>query len=228
MNQTHPPALWRVELHCHTRYSPDSMTSARAIIASARKRNLQRIAITDHNRIAGALEAQKLAPDMVIVGEEIMTTQGEIIAWFVQELVPKGLTPAETIRRLRTQGAVIGIPHPLDSLRKSSAMGREATLAIIGDVDALEVLNARSANMADNEQARALAQAHNKLMTAGSDAHTPGEIGRAVVVMPPFHDADSFRTSLAQSHIEGRLSGHHVHIYSTYAKIHKRIFGRTP
>ena len=227
MNRTNPSQLWRVELHCHTHHSPDSLSSAQAVIASARKRNLQRIAITDHNCIAGALEVQKLAPELVIVGEEIKTTQGEIIAWFVQELVPKGLTPAETIRRLRAQGAVIGIPHPLDSLRKKSAMGREATLALIDDIDALEVLNARSLNMADNEQARALALAHHKLMTAGSDAHTPGEIGRAVVVMPPFHDADSFRLSLAQSHIEGGLSGHHVHLYSTYAKIRKRLFGHT-
>lgn len=221
-------SVWRVELHCHSRYSPDSLSSTQAIINTARKRNIDRIAITDHNRIDGALRVQELAPEMVIIGEEIMTTQGEIIAWFVRELVPKGLSPAETIRRLRAQGAVIGIPHPLDSLRKSSAMGREATLAIITDVDALEVFNARSHNRADNEQARALAKQYGKLMTAGSDAHTPGEIGRAVVLMPPFHDADSFRASLAQGRIEGRLSGHHVHFYSTYAKLHKRIFPPHP
>ncbi len=218
-------SLWRVELHCHTRYSPDSLSSARAIVAACRKKGIDRIAITEHNNIAGALAVQKLAPDLVIVGEEIKTTMGEIIAWFVREAVPKGLSPAETIRRLRQQGAVIGIPHPLDSLRKSSAMGLEATLAIIDEVDALEVLNARSARRDDNEQARALAEQYGKLMTAGSDAHTIGEIGRATMLMPPFHDAESFRASLAHARIEGGLSGHHVHFYSTYAKIHKRLFG---
>ncbi len=219
--------LWRVELHCHTRYSPDSLSTARAIVAACRKKGIDRIAITEHNNIAGALAVQKLAPDLVIVGEEIMTTEGEIIAWFVREPIPKRLSPAETIRLLRAQGAVIGIPHPLDSLRKSSAMGLDATLAIIDQVDALEVLNARSANMEDNERARALAIEHGKLMTAGSDAHTVGEIGTATVLMPPFSNADSFRAALANSRIEGRLSGHHVHFYSTYAKIHKRLFGDT-
>ncbi|NOZ49454.1 MAG: PHP domain-containing protein [Chloroflexi bacterium] len=218
--------LWRVELHCHSRYSPDSLTSARAIITACRQRGIDRIAITEHNNIAGALAVQRLAPDLVIVGEEIKTQEGEIIAWFMHEPVPKGLTPVETIRRLRAQGAVIGIPHPLDSLRRGSAMGLDATLAIIDQVDALEVLNARSVSMKDNDRARALAEQYGKLMTAGSDAHTSGEIGQAALLMPPFTDAESFRASLAHARIEGDISGHHVHFYSTYAKIYKRLFGQ--
>lgn len=215
--------LWRVELHCHTRASFDSLTQPEAVIAACRRRGIDRIAITDHNRIAGAVAAQRLAPDLIIVGEEIKTTQGELIAWFVREEVPRGLTPQETIARLRDQGAVIGVPHPLDSLRGGSALGLEATLSLIEQVDALEVFNARCLRPSDNENARHLAEKHAKMMSAGSDAHSAGEIGTAVMAMPPFHDADQFRRSLAAARIEGRLSGGHVRFHSTFAKIYKRL-----
>ena len=217
--------LWRVELHCHSRYSFDSLTSSEAIVAACRERGVDRIAITEHNNIAGALAVQQLAPELVIVGEEIKTAEGEVIAWFVREEVPRGLSLAETMTRLQDQGAVIGIPHPLDSLRGGSALGLEATLRIIDQVDALEVLNARCMRASDNAGARKLAQEHGKLMTAGSDAHSAGEIGTATVLMPPFHDADSFRASLAKGTIEGGRSSQVVRLYSTYAKLYKRLAG---
>jgi predicted metal-dependent phosphoesterase TrpH len=221
--------LWRVELHSHTCFSPDSLARPEAIIAACRRRGIAKIAITDHNTIAGAVAAARLAPDLVIIGEEIMTTQGEIIAWFVREEVPRGLSPAETLARLRNQGAVIGIPHPLDRLRHS-AMGLEMTLALLDQVDALEVFNARCLRSADNEAALRLAQAQGKLGTAGSDAHTIGEIGAALTVMPPFTNAETFRHSLAAATVAGRPSGAHVHLYSLLAKQAKpflRLCGKT-
>ena len=131
--------VWRVDLHMHTWASPDSKTDPKALIERAREIGLNRIAVTDHNVIAGAVEAHRLAPDLVIVGEEIVTeTGGELIAYFVRETVPPHLPVAETIRRLREQGAVISISHPLDSLR-NSALGEKLTLEIIEQIDALEV-----------------------------------------------------------------------------------------
>jgi predicted metal-dependent phosphoesterase TrpH len=218
-----PSELWRVELHSHTCFSPDSLARPEAIVAACRRRGIAKIAITDHNTIAGALAAARLAPDLVIVGEEIMTDRGELIAWFVQEEVPRGLSPAATLARLREQGAVIGIPHPLDGLRRS-AMGAETTLALLDQVDALEVFNARCLRSSDNEAAQRLAVAHGKPGTAGSDAHTIGEIGMAIMRMPPFTDAETFRRSLAVAQYEGRLSGAHVHFYSQLAKHSKRFF----
>ena len=231
LSPSHPPSLsnvipsdsWRVELHCHSRYSFDSLISPEAIVAACQERGIDRIAITEHNNIAGAMAIQQLAPELVIVGEEIKTVEGEVIAWFVQEEVPRGLSLAETIARLKEQSAVIGIPHPLDSLRGGSALGLEATLRIIDQVDAIEVLNARCMRASDNTAARRLAQEHGKLMTAGSDAHSAGEIGAATMLMPPFHDADSFRASLSQGTIKGGRSSQVVRLYSTYAKLYKRL-----
>ena len=106
------------EFHCHTRASTDSLTRPVDLIAMARRKGIDRVIITDHNSISGAREAQMIAPDLIIVGEEIMTTQGEILAAFVAEEIPAYLTPQETIRRLKEQGAFISVSHPFDEFRK--------------------------------------------------------------------------------------------------------------
>ncbi len=224
MSSTPPqPALWRVDLHTHTIYSKDCLTRTQALIERAQAVGLHRIAVTEHNRLDGALRAKECAPELVIVGEEIKTTHGEIIAYFVREEVPRGLSPQETIERLRAQGAVISVPHPLDSLRRS-AMGRANVLEIIGLIDALEVLNARCVRPQDNDAARALAEQHGLLMTAGSDAHTLFEVGRCALEMPPFaDDAASFRAALKQARPVGRVSPFWPHFASTYAKVRKRV-----
>jgi len=215
--------MWKVDLHSHTIYSKDCLTRTAKQIEQARQVGLDRIAVTEHNRLDGALAAKALDPELVIVGEEIKTTHGEIIAYFVKEEVPAGLSPQETLDRLRDQEAVISIPHPLDSLRRS-AMGLENVLTIIDQVDALEGLNARCVRPADNDAAVTLAQKHGKLLTAGSDAHTPYEVGRCYLTMPPFADRpESFLQALAQAKLTGQVSPFWPHFISTYAKWHKRI-----
>jgi len=191
-------------------------------VAACRRKGIDRVAVTDHNAIAGALAAQQIAPELVIVGEEIKTDCGEIIAYFLKELVPPGLPVREAIARVRGQGGVVGVSHPCDSLRRE-AMGARRLLPIVDLVDALEVFNARCMRPADNDCARAIAQEHGKLMFAGSDAHTAFELGQATVRMPPFDSPRSFLTSLAQAEIHARLSSPLVHFASTYAKLVKRI-----
>src|SRR5690349_20630400 len=131
-----------VELHSHTIVSEDCLMRPADIVRTCRARGINRLAVTDHNRIRGALEMQTLAPDLVIVGEEIMTTQGELLGYFLKEEIPAGLTPADTIARLRAQGAAISVSHPFDRLRKGA--WREPDLsAILPLVDAIEVFNSR-------------------------------------------------------------------------------------
>lgn len=213
---------WRIDLHSHTYVSPDSKTQPRDLIERARMVGLARLAVTDHNTIAGALEAHALAPDLIIVGEEIeVDSGGEVIAYYVTEEVPRGLSIEETLVRLRRQGAVISVSHPLDSLR-GSALGLKRTLAIIDQLDALEVFNARCLRAGDNRRAQALARDHGKLMTAGSDAHTLGEVGAGYLILPPFKaNAAALRASLAKAEPGGRLTGLWPHVLSTWAKITK-------
>src|SRR5262245_25142036 len=106
-----------VELHSHTYASDDCLMRPADIIRTCARRGIDRLAVTDHNSRAGALEMQALAPGLVIVGEEVMTTQGELLGYFLRECVPAGLSPQETIARLRAQGAAISVSHPFDRLR---------------------------------------------------------------------------------------------------------------
>lgn len=213
---------WRVEFHCHTCYSPDSWVTPAALIRRAQALGLDRVVITDHNTIRGALVAKELAPELVIVGEEILTSAGEFIAFFVTEEIPRGLPPEEVLARLRAQGAVVGIPHPFDAYR-GSAMGHENTLRWIAKVDALEVFNARTHRPEWDDAADKLARERSLGRFGGSDAHTLWELGRVITWVPPFHDADTLRTALQQARIEGRRSPIWVHFASTAAKMLKRL-----
>ena len=213
---------WRVELHSHTYYSKDSLLLPARIIEACQAKGIDKLAVTDHNAIAGALELREMAPELVIVGEEIMTTEGELLAFFVQEWVPPGLTPQETIARLRDQGAFISVAHPYDRLRHG-AWQEPALLAIIEQVDALEVFNSRCVFNADNATALALAQRHGKLKTVGSDAHTARELGRATIEIEPFDSAETFRANLATARLRTDLSSVCIHFASTYAKWVRRL-----
>jgi predicted metal-dependent phosphoesterase TrpH len=209
--------IWKVELHSHTLYSKDCLTSLEVMIQTCERNGIDRIAITDHNTAEGALALEKLAPDLVIVGEEIMTTQGEILAFFVKETIPPGLTPDETIKRLRDQGAVISVSHPYDRLRKG-AWEEADLLKIVDRVDAIEVFNARCLYTADNANALAFAQKHNKPGTVGSDAHLPYEVGKATLEMQPFEGPGDFYESLRRANAVTKLSPFWVHFGSSFAK----------
>lgn len=214
--------FWHVELHSHTFWSKDCVVNFDAIQRLCQRRGIDRIAITDHNTADGALAMQRLAPDLVIVGEEIMTDRGEILGYFMQESIPAGLTPDETIRRLRDQGAVISVSHPFDRLRKG-AWHEEDLLKIIDKVDAIEVFNARCMFAEDNVKAQAFAQKHNLTGTVGSDAHSRIEYGRAMVRMQPFEGASDFLLSLRAAQHINRYSSWFVHLNSKTAKWSKKL-----
>jgi predicted metal-dependent phosphoesterase TrpH len=210
-------------MHSHTYVSKDSLTDPRDLIEQARAIGLAKLAITDHNTTEGAREAFALAPDLIIIGQEIDTAAGgELIAYFVEEQVPRGLPIEEAIARLRAQGAVISVSHPFDRFRHS-AMGQEKTVAIIEKIDALEVFNARCLLNTDNKRAAALAAQYRKLGTAGSDGHTLPEIGAGYVELPPFKmKPEEFMASLAKGKAGGRLTGMVPHWRSTLAKRAKK------
>jgi predicted metal-dependent phosphoesterase TrpH len=118
-----------LELHTHTHYSKDCLTPPEKYIAECRRKGLDRVAVTDHNTTAGAFKLKAMAPDLIIVGEEIKTDSGEIIAYFLTEEVPMGLPVREAIDRVRAQGGIVGVSHPADRLRKE-AMGIDRLLPI--------------------------------------------------------------------------------------------------
>ncbi|MFN2147104.1 MAG: PHP domain-containing protein [Anaerolineales bacterium] len=219
--------LLNVELHCHTYRSEDSLMLPASILRACDRRGIDRVAITDHNTIAGALEAARLAPDRVIVGEEILTTEGEILGYFMKEEIPAGLPPRAVVERLKDQGAVISVSHPFDLTR--GCRWNPGTLeALLPLLDALEVFNARCWSNEPNLRASELAAKGGVWGTAGSDAHFPGEVGQAYLAMPEFHDAEGFRAGLAQAKVIGRRSFPMVHLLSRYAVLRKSLGWQPP
>lgn len=214
--------MLRLEFHCHTLYSSDSLTRPEALLAACVRKGIDRVVITDHNTIRGARAVQALDPRRVIVGEEIQTSEGELLAAFVQDEIPAGLSPAEAIARLRRQGAFISVSHPLDAHR---GWRLDALQAITPLVDAIEVFNSRCVEAVYNTRAAEYARQHDLPGTVGSDAHATFELGRSVMLLPDFEDAEGLRRVLRQAAYQTRLSSPLVHLVSTYAKFHKKQGG---
>ena len=108
-----------IELHCHTSASFDSLANPDAVARAAVARGLTHLAVTDHDRIDAALRLRDAAPSglTIIVGEEVKSADGDMIALFLREAVPPGLSAVETIAAVREQGGLVGVPHPFDGWR---------------------------------------------------------------------------------------------------------------
>ncbi len=216
----------KADLHIHTCYSIDCFTSLDAIVERCLLVGIGCVAVADHNTIEGALKLRALAPFKVIVAEEVQTPEGEIMGLFLSERVPPGLSPQETITRIRSQGGLVGIPHPFG--RTLSPNSNNLTSAeVLSQVDIIEAYNSRTPLSRNNISAQRLAVEQGKAASAGSDAHTADEIGRAYVEMPEFEGPADFLNALARGCIHGQKSGYTVHFFSTWARIRKTVFGDT-
>lgn len=173
-----------LDLHCHTAASFDSLATPEAVVAAAARRGLTHLAITDHDRIDGALRARAAAPAglTVIVGEEVRTADGDLIAVFLEHPVPPGLPARDTIALVREQGGLVGIPHPFDRFRGSMLLEPELA-AVAGEVDWIEAYNARVVVGSGNERAAELAHELQRPGIAVSDAHSVLEVGVAYTVV---------------------------------------------
>jgi predicted metal-dependent phosphoesterase TrpH len=216
--------MLRVEFHCHTRYSKDCLTPPETLVDTCRRKGIDRVVVTDHNTLAGARAAQALDPERVIVGEEIMTTRGELLAAFVTDEIPAGLPPPEALARLRAQGAFISVSHPFDAWR-SGGWREEDLLEILPLVDAIEVYNSRCMSPWFNRRAGEFAREHHLAGTVGSDAHTAFELGRSLLLLEPFEGPDGMRNVLRAARFQTRWSPPWFHLTSRYATLQKRFTG---
>jgi predicted metal-dependent phosphoesterase TrpH len=199
-----------VDLHMHTDHSYDCATPVEVLLATARERGLGAIAVTDHNEISGALEAAEQAarfgpdpPVKVIVGEEVKTAeQGEVIGLFLQEKIPRGMSLQETIAEIRRQGGLVYVPHPFDRLH--SVPDYEHLLAVLAEVDAIEVFNPRVAISSFNEEARRFAEKYRIVAGAGSDSHVAQGLGSVRIRMRDFEGPAEFLASLRDAEILAR------------------------
>ena len=193
------------DFHIHSHHSKDCVMPAEAILERSREVGLDVIAITDHDSVAGGLEAQVLAPRYgvrVIVGEEVKTSQGEVVGLFLKETIPAGMTFAETIAAIKSQGGVVYVPHPFDRLH--TIPSPDVLRANVADIDVIEVFNSRLAFPGFNELAGRFAQRYNIPAAAGSDSHVLPGIGTVLCGMDDFEGAHDFVAALAESRVVRR------------------------
>ncbi|MEO5703787.1 MAG: PHP domain-containing protein [Candidatus Limnocylindrales bacterium] len=223
-----------VDLHCHTSASFDSLAKPGAAIRAAAARGLTHLAITDHDCIDGALEAQSRAateaPGLtVLVGQEIRTTAGDLIGVFLNEAIPPGLSPADAVAAVRAQGGLVGIAHPFDRFRGSVGRGETGELdALAGTVDWIETWNARLMFGDGNAQAAELAKRVGVPGVAVSDAHATMELGVAATILSgDASTPEGLRAALAGplELLTGRASAY-VRLFGPAAKLVQRARGR--
>lgn len=214
--------MLKADLHIHTAYSFDSTMRLQDIISKCLKVGINCVSINDHGTIEGALKLREMAPFKVIVGQEILTTEGEVMGLFLQKSIPKGLTPLQAVAEVKEQGGLFGLPHPFDRIGRWG-LPKSTIYALLPHIDIIEVFNSRTLFVWDTTRARHFAQEHHIFASGGSDAHVPWEIGRAYVEMPDFNGPEEFTRALAQGHIFGHRTWPWPHLMGLWTRL-KRHF----
>ncbi|MGH7504452.1 MAG: PHP-associated domain-containing protein [Longimicrobiales bacterium] len=216
----------RIDLHAHTRYSPDSTMTPAELVERARGVGLDRIAVTDHNGMDGAFEAWSLDPQLVIRGEEVDCADGtDIIGLFMTEPIPRGLPVEEVAARIRDQGGVVYAPHPFAYVRRQMKRALQALQV----ADVVEVFNARAFVGAWNRRAARAAHALGLPAAASTDAHFAHEIGNAYTELPAFSSGPQLRESLRSARAVGVRTVHpFIHARSLTTEALRRAWWSSP
>lgn len=212
----------RIDMHVHTCHSTDSNLKLATIVQAVEEGLLDGLAVTDHNEIKGAKELQQIAPFPVIVGEEIMTEDGEIIGYFLRKRIEPGLSLLETINQIKEQEGLVAVPHPFDRLR-SSALKSNKLDHVTKHLDMIEVFNSRNIFKQDNQLAKEFAEKAGLVKIAGSDAHTKPEIGAAWIEIENFNGGGDFLTKAQYATIIAKKSSIMVHVETKTKKIMRRL-----
>ncbi|MCK4884422.1 MAG: PHP domain-containing protein [Candidatus Diapherotrites archaeon] len=174
----------KIDLHVHTNVSKDSGLSKTEINAACKTKGIDGVCITEHDFYDP--KRYRGIKSIKFVGEEILSTSGDILAFGINEQIKRLMSAEETIETIREQGGIAIAPHPFDIFRK--AIGKKIYDL---DFDAVEAVNARCYLKKFNAQAHAYATLKNLPTTAGSDAHFAGEIGNAFTEFPEWvNDVD--------------------------------------
>ncbi|MGI8431569.1 MAG: CehA/McbA family metallohydrolase [Chthoniobacterales bacterium] len=185
---------FKIDLHTHSFFSGDGVSSPEENIASARAKGLDGFALTDHNTNDGVdyLRAKGLLRDdgqpvdgfLVIPGVEVTTAEGHLLSIGASLPYLKGRPAREVCELIHERGGLAIPPHPYDLFRAGI---RFSTLEGL-PIDALEVFNAATTLRRYNRYAFKYAQMRSLPMTAGSDSHHSAAIGTAYTIL----DTDDF------------------------------------
>ncbi len=181
----------KADLHIHTSRSKDSRASPESVVRKALELGFGAIAVTDHNSVQGSLDAERAARGtglLVIPGQEVLTSDGELIVLGIRKDLPQGLSAGETACLAKESGGFVIAPHPFDLMRRG--IGRSLGPSL-NHIDAVEVFNARTLFRAFNDKAMAFARARGLPVTCGSDSHFLQEMGKSYMLLDSGKDQES-------------------------------------
>ena len=185
----------KADLHVHTVYSNDSVITPKELVFYARKRGLTAVAVTDHNQVEGARKIAKETDFLIIPGIEVSSLNGHIIGLNVEELIPRSLSPQETVDRIHQAGGLAVACHPFVLFKGS--IGKHVTAKF----DAVETINSSAFPFGSStERANELAERLRLPKVAGTDAHYGPVIGQAYTII----DAEPNVNSVLKAIINGR------------------------
>jgi predicted metal-dependent phosphoesterase TrpH len=213
--------VYKVDLHTHSHASPDGGITPDQYRRALSGKVLDCIAITDHNRIDAAQAIQKELGDRIIVGEEIMTTHGEIIGLYLKEAIPSGLSPLETALQIHSQSGIVMIPHPFETTRKGLS---ESQMSLILDqIDLIEICNGRALNQKLGTKAVVWSKFNNKVGTANSDAHGAKGLGGTYNVLRDLPTQQTLVKLLSMGSAMYRRPSPRELLYPKYHRIRKKL-----
>ena len=195
----------RVDLHLHSHFSHDGQSSLDELIQRCAESGLDRIALTDHNTVEGALALARMAPALAIIGEEVKTREGEVIGLFITGRLPPYLPPEDVMDMIHSMGGITYIPHPLD--RHRAHFRGERLVELADRIDIIETYNAWC-EPAANQAAARLATDLGKVGATGSDAHSAIELGRSWMEIEDYTSPQDFLEKLRDArHVVTASSG---------------------
>ncbi|MDQ6692708.1 MAG: PHP domain-containing protein [Candidatus Dormibacteraeota bacterium] len=197
---------WKVDFHMHSNFSRDSFTQLADLAARAREVGLTRIALTDHNTADGALQLREQEPELVVVGEEIKTTEGEVIGLYLTRTIKAWQRPEAVMDEIHEMGGLVYVPHPFDRWRANFMPHRLVALA--DRIDVIEGYN-QWADRGANDAATRIAAELGKPIAFGSDAHSVAELGQSWLEVEPFEGAPDLLLKLH------RAVGHRTELSGT-------------
>jgi predicted metal-dependent phosphoesterase TrpH len=227
-----PPAKRAfADFHIHTRFSRDSLLEEEPFINLAIERGLTHVAVTNHNNVEGAIAVRDKVAELgltdqltVILGEEVSTTDGEVVGIFLEKTIPRGLSANETVDEIHRQGGLVSVPHPFDPFRGSHIReGPLRNLAEMGKIDMLEVFNSRVTFQRHNVEAAEFAARYGIPGIAASDSHSRFEIAMAFNALPPFTTAEELKARLIDNEWHASRSTFLIHLTTRWA-VWKNMF----
>ena len=215
--------MYKVDFHTHSSASPDGGITPDQYKKALDNGVLDAIAVTDHNSIAMALRLQSELGDRIIVGEEVMTTHGEIIGLFLTEAVPRGLSPLDTVKHIKDQNGLVYSPHPFETYRKG--MDPRTLDELVDFVDIIEVCNGRAFMQNRSSQAVVWARLNQKDGAASSDAHGYHGLGRTYSSLPELPTRSNLLSILDRSVLHTQHPTFRALLYPKYHRLRKKIKG---